>query len=81
MVSEFSFLGLIKSVAEYSTNPKAHNRYKPKSKLIPLTEDLFAFEGTEYVRIGFIKENGIDKMEMKFFYKEEGEIVSKKRSG
>jgi len=53
----------------------------PKSRLIPLTKDLFALEGTDSVRIRFIKDNNTGKMKMQFFYKEEREIIqSEKRS-
>ena len=51
----------------------------PKSKLTPLTENLFVFEGTEKetdsVRMRFIKDNDTGKMEIQFFYKMDREII------
>jgi hypothetical protein len=47
----------------------------PKSKLTALTEDLFAFEGIESLRVRFIKDNNTGKMKIQFLYKEEREIM------
>ncbi len=49
----------------------------PKSRLIPLTENLFAFEDTDSVRIRFFKDSDTDKMEMQILYKQEQEISRK----
>lgn len=49
----------------------------PKSKLIPLTENLFAFEDTDSVRIRFVKDSETNKMEMQILYKQEQEISRK----
>ncbi|UCD40135.1 MAG: S41 family peptidase [Candidatus Bathyarchaeota archaeon] len=49
----------------------------PKTRLIQLTEDLFAFEDTDSVRIRFIKDDDTDKMEIQFLYKQEQEISRK----
>jgi C-terminal processing protease CtpA/Prc len=52
-----------------------------KIKLIPLTETLFALEGTDSVKIRFSEDDNSDQKFINLYYKEDREMLSKRKIG
>jgi len=77
-----SYTGLYEKsrVALEESNLYFEPEVQPKIKLIPMTETLFALEGTDSVRIRFITDDSTNQIIMKFYYKEDREILSKSRT-
>ncbi|MFX1286887.1 MAG: S41 family peptidase, partial [Promethearchaeota archaeon] len=55
------------------------SKFFPKSKLIPITQTIFRFEGENDIRIAFTSKNDSDDMEIVFYYKLDREIITSKK--